>query len=374
MKKPAKRAAAPKPKRKPTQTKVVRPKVARTMKTAQPKAATRGAARPASMKPIRIGTLSLTGPGSAKGMLKTAELPDGYPIEIPVLAVRGREAGPTIWLNGCVHGNEYCGAYILHSFMRSLDPETLKGTAIALPVLSLSGFLRHQRMSPFEGFHGGDLNRCFPGNPEGTHTEQIAYQIYRHLKEHADYLVDMHTAVTPDTRWSLFAPPSGPVGRKAEAMSRAFGYPHTLPTPLNILGGSSLIVSAKAGIPGLIVEAGGFEAGFDAETVADGAERLRNVLRRIGMLPGAVTDYGKMTHFSNFAWVKSSRGGLFKPAVKCGERLKKGQVVGRYYDVFGDLLEEMKSPNPGIVLAVNGGPVITNGDIVVHIGLDPRAV
>jgi predicted deacylase len=90
------------------------------------------------------------------------------------------------------------------------------------------------------------------------------------------------------------------------------------------------------------------------------------------MLPGAVTNYGKMTFFSNFAWVKSTRGGLFQRAVKCGDRLKKGQVVGRYYDVFGQLLEEKKAPQPGIVLAVNGGPVIANGDILVHIGLDPR--
>src|SRR5207244_6729928 len=107
----------------------------------------------------------------------------------------------------------------------------------------------------------------------------------------------------------------------AEAMSRAFGYAHTLPTPLNILGGSSLIVAAKAGIPGLIVEAGGFEAGFTAETVADGAERLRNVLRRIGMLPGAVTDYGKMTHFSHFACVDATRRASFNRPLKDDYRL-----------------------------------------------------
>ena len=330
------------------------------------------AAKPKAMKPINIGTVALTGAGVARGMLKVAELPDGYPIEIPVLAVRGGQAGPTIWLHGCVHGNEYCGAYILHRLMRSLDPKTLIGTVIALPVLSITGFQRHQRMSPFEGYHGGDFNRCFPGDPEGSLTEQMAYQVYRHLKEHADYFVDMHTAVTPDTRWSLFAPPSGPAGKKAEAMSRAFGYVHTLPTPLDTLGGSALIVAAKAGIPSLIVEAGGFDAGFDMETVADGAERLRNVLRRIGMLPGAVTDHGKMLFFSNFAWVKSTRGGLFTRAVKCGERVKKGQIIGRYYDVFGDLVEEKKSPRAGIVLAINGGPVMASGEILIHIGLDPR--
>src|SRR6185295_17907956 len=118
MKKPSKpAAAAAKPKAALAKSaKSPRPMAAKRVTARAPAAKRPAAARPRTPKPIRIGTASLTGPGRAQGMLKVAELPDGYPIEIPVLAVRGRQAGPTIWLHGCVHGNEYCGAYILHSF------------------------------------------------------------------------------------------------------------------------------------------------------------------------------------------------------------------------------------------------------------------
>jgi predicted deacylase len=273
-----------------------------------------------------------------------------------------------------VHGDEYCGAFIVHELVRTVDPSRLAGTVVALPVLNVTAFQVGRRMSPFEHFAKGDLNRCFPGNPEGATTEQMAYHIYRELRRHADYFVDFHTALTPDVRWALFANAEGEVGRKGEGLARAFGFPSTLPAPMDILAGSAMMAAARDGIPSLIVEAGGIGPAFDRATVLDGAERLRNVLRHLGMLPGAVTDYGPLTYFSNFAWVNATRGGLFRAAVRCGQRLTKGDLLGRCYDALGDLVEEVRSPHPGIVLAINPGPLMPSGDILVHIGLDPREV
>ena len=325
------------------------------------------------MKKITVGTAASEGAGRVDGVLHVGDLPDGLPMEIPVVIVQGKADGPTLWLHGCVHGNEYCGTFIIHRFLRGIDPAELKGTVVALPVLNITGFQRNQRMSPFEGYAGGDLNRCFPGKPDGTLTEQMGHRIWKSLREHADYFVDFHTAFTPDTRWALFAPPSGEAGKKAEAMASAFGFKHTLPTPLDILGGSALIAAAKEGIPGLIVEAGGIGPAFSPETVADAAGRLKNVARKLGMLPGAVADHGKLTFFSNFAWVNAPRGGLFRPVVKCGQRIEKGEVVGRYYDLHGEHVDDAKAPTSGIVLAVNAGPLMPSGDILVHIGHEPRA-
>ena len=143
---------------------------------------------------------------------------------------------------------------------------------------------------------------------------------------YADYFIDFHTALTPDTRWALFANAPGDVGRKAEGMARAFGLKSTLPAPMDILGGSAMIAAARDGIPSLIVEMGGIGPAFERETVLEGAERLRNVLRHLGMLAGAPTDHGPLTYFSNFAWVNATRGGLFERAVQCGERVDKGTL------------------------------------------------
>jgi uncharacterized protein len=323
------------------------------------------------MRTIEVGNVSSTSLGRLDGMLRIGWLPDGLPMETPVTIVRGAEDGNVVWIHGCVHGNEYCGTFTIHKFLRELDPNHLRGAVVALPALNVTAFQRNQRMSPFEGFHGGDLNRCFPGKAEGTLTEQMAFHIYNPLREYATHLIDFHTALTADTRWALFAPPNSQV---AEAMARAFGFQHTLPAPLDILQGSAMITAAKGGIPSLIVEAGGVGPAFSPETVADAAERLRNVLRHLDMLPEPATNHGAMTFFSNFAWVNTTRGGLFRPAVKCGQRIEKGDVVGRYYSLHGELVEESKAPASGIVLAINNGPLMPGGEILVHIGLEPRTV
>lgn len=326
------------------------------------------------MKEIKAGTAVSSGAGVTRGTLKVGDLPDGAPVDVPVVIVQGAGDGPTLWLHGCVHGNEYCGTYIIHECLRSLDPDAMSGAVVALPVLNLIAFRHGQRMSPFEGYGGGDLNRCFPGDPTGSLTQQMAHAIYGPLKEHADYLVDFHTAITADTMWALFANSEGETGKKAEGIARAFGINSTLPAPMEILAGSAMMTAARDGIPGLIVERGGKGPAFAPEAVKDGAERLRNVLRHVGILEGEVTDYGPLTYFSNFHWVHATRGGLFQPDVKCGDRIAEGQTIGRYYTVYGDPDGEAVAPSAGVVLAIHAGPIMANGETLIHIGLDPRKV
>ncbi|SLN64780.1 succinylglutamate desuccinylase/aspartoacylase family protein [Oceanibacterium hippocampi] len=326
------------------------------------------------MKTISVGTAKSTGPGIVKGTLRVGSHPDGDPVEIPVIIARGETDGPVLWMHGCVHGDEYCGTFIIHELMRSLDPKKIKGTVVALPILNLTAFLKNQRMSPYEAFGGGDLNRCFPGKVDGSVTEQMAYAIYTPLKEYADYLIDFHTAFTPDTRWQLFSKRDGKVGEMAEKMARAFGFDSTLPAPADILQGAAMQVAANDGIPCLIVESGGMGAGFDRATLEDGAERLRNVMRALGLMDGAVTDYGPLTYFSNFAWVSTTGGGLYEPLVKCGDRIEKGQVLGTYFNTFGEKIGEAKATHGGVALAIHPGPTMPQGATLIHIGLDPRKV
>ena len=326
------------------------------------------------MKTIEVGTAVSRAAGKSKGFLDVGTLPDGRPMRSPVIILQGAADGPTLWLHGCVHGNEYCGTFIIHEVLRGLAPGDLKGAVVALPALNVTAFEKNQRMSPFEGYNAGDLNRNFPGKADGSVTQQMAHAIYLPLKRYADYLIDFHTAMTPDVRWALYANIPGEIGKKGDGIARAFGYRSTLPAPPDILPGSAMMVAAKDGIPAFIVEAGGKGPAFTPETVTDGAERLRNVMRHLGMLSGKVTDCGKMWNFSNFAWVHSTQGGLFQRAVKCGDRITVGSVIGHYFDMHGRPAGEAKAPHPGIVLAIHPGPIMAAGETLIHIGLDPTEV
>ena len=77
------------------------------------------------MKVIEVGSAVSKATGIARGGLNVGALPDGSPVDIPVVIVRGAQEGPTLWLHGCVHGNEYCGTFIIHEFIRQLAPEDL---------------------------------------------------------------------------------------------------------------------------------------------------------------------------------------------------------------------------------------------------------
>jgi len=324
------------------------------------------------MKTITIGTAKAEGAGRFQGTLQVGSLPDGAPIELPVIIVRGTADGPVLWMHGCVHGNEYCGTYSIHELARSLDPAKVRGAVIALPILNLTGFRSRQRSSPFELFNNTDMNRCFPGSPTAGMTEQMAHVVFTELKRHATHFIDFHTAYTSDTRWALYADLGGEVSKVGRVMAEAFGYENTLPTPEGTLYNSALMAAGREGIPGYLVEAGGLGPAFTRETVLDVAERLRNVGRAIGLLPGEVTKYPPLTTFSNFHWATAPRGGLFVNHVKCGDTVAKGQKIGTYYDVFGDEDGEATAPASGIVLAINPGPIMPQGDVMIHIGLDPK--
>jgi uncharacterized protein len=324
------------------------------------------------MRTIEFGTIKADRPGRFEGRLTVGAMPDGAPVELPAVVLRGASEGPVLWLHGCVHGNEYCTTFSIHEFLRSLDPASLLGSVVALPILNLTAFRIHRRSSPFEGFNNTDLNRCFPGNERGGFTERMAHAIYRELKRHATHFIDFHTAYTSDTRWALYADAGGETGRVGRLMAEAFGYEHTLPTPAGTLTGSAMMTAGGDAIPSYLVEAGGLDDSFTRGTVEDVAERLRNVCRAIGLLPGKVTAYPPLTTFSNFHWATSPQGGLFRPKVKCGQRIAEGEAIGTYFDLFGDERNVAHAPASGIVLAIHPGPIIPQGDVLVHIGLNPK--
>ena len=324
------------------------------------------------MAHISIGSAQLSGPGRVTGKLQTGYSPDGTPIEAPVIIVQGSSDGPVLWLHGCVHGNEYCGTFIIHEFVNGLDPRALKGAVVALPILNVPAFQFNRRTSPLDTFNDVDMNRQFPGNTNGVATQQMASVIYRELKRYANAFVDFHTAMTEDVRWALFPKVAGETGATSEKMARAFGYRDTLPAPDTIFHGSAMMTAAKDGIPGLIVECAGKHRAFTDEAVSDAVARLQNVARALGLLEGKVVAHAPMTFFSNFEWVTAAEGGLFQKEVSCGDTVAAGDVIGRYFDVWGNLKSEAKAPKPGVVLAINNGPLLGPGETLIHIGLDPR--
>ena len=110
-------------------------------------------------------------------------------IVIPITAVKNGK-GPTILFTGAKHGDEYEGPVALFDLANDIKVEEISGRVIIVPGMNYPAFKAGKRTSPIDG---GNMNRVFPGNPEGNFTEKIADYFNRILLPMADYVVDFHS-------------------------------------------------------------------------------------------------------------------------------------------------------------------------------------
>src|SRR5262249_24358411 len=88
------------------------------------------------------------------------------------------------------HGDEYEGQVALCNLVKSLDPARIRGRVIILPAANFPAALAGRRTSPIDE---GNLNRLFPGDADGTVTQQVAYHIEHELVPLADLVCDLHS-------------------------------------------------------------------------------------------------------------------------------------------------------------------------------------
>ncbi|MEZ5478809.1 MAG: N(2)-acetyl-L-2,4-diaminobutanoate deacetylase DoeB [Thiolinea sp.] len=107
---------------------------------------------------------------------------------IPLTVIRNGD-GPTALLTGANHGDEYEGPVALQALAYTLKAEDIKGRVIIVPALNYPAFRAGTRTSPIDGCN---MNRIFPGRPDGSVTEKIADYFQRTLIPLADIVLDIH--------------------------------------------------------------------------------------------------------------------------------------------------------------------------------------
>src|SRR5919198_6650269 len=110
-------------------------------------------------------------------------------VMIPIAVIKNEE-GPTALLTGANHGDEYEGPIALFDLARSLKSQDVRGRVIIVPAMNYPAFRAGTRTSPVDK---GNLNRSFPGRPDGTVTQKIADYFQRHLLPLADIVLDFHS-------------------------------------------------------------------------------------------------------------------------------------------------------------------------------------
>ncbi len=291
--------------------------------------------------------------------------------EWPYFAISGAQDGPALCLLAGIHGAEYPPIDALLRFCRGLDPAALRGRIVAVPVVNLPAFWAR---SPFVCPRDGkNLNRVFPGTPDGTYSEMLAYHIFESVVRRAEYLVDLHCGdMVEDLAPFSLVHESGKaeIDHVARDLAVVYGLPYTvvLPRGSGPVSGTTDDAATAAGIPAVIPEAGGVGQLQD-EAVALHLRGLRRVSQRLGLLEGTPDPLAAPTLMGDFVWVRAARGGFFRKRIVAGDAIKAGDALGEMVDLWGEPAGEIASPVDGVALFVTTSPAIGDDGLIAGIGV-----
>ena len=281
-------------------------------------------------------------------------------IQVPVTVIRGMHPGPTALVLAAIHGDEINGADIVRRLIFDVDHERLSGTLIAIPVVNIPGFLAQSRYLPYHR----DLNRYFPGKRKGNNAERFAYRLFNEIVQKCDFGIDLHTAASgrmnlPHVRGDMSHP-------KVRKLARAFGA--TVLIDQSGVKGALRREATDIGIPMILFEAG--ETGrFSQRVSLVGLRGVLNVLVEMGMLPenpdATRPPFQVIVKASD--WVRAEKGGILDLAVKPGDLIYQGDLIGSVLNPFGKTVTQIRAPTTGIVIGVTTAPLTIPGTGIVHV-------
>jgi predicted deacylase len=301
--------------------------------------------------------LRAEGPARGHATVGLGELPGGSAIDVPCTVVRGATDGPTVWIMATRDGDEVHATLVAMAIQRKLDPASIAGTVVVMPIGNVPGF--------------GVLSREHPLAP--TYLEsRMDDRYFELISERGGSFVDLHSAGVPSDTvdWTLVVEGD----ETGTAMARAYGspflYEHRMADPESdpgLLDGALFVRLSLAGVPSILIEAGGGLPPSPA-TVERATTGVWNTLRRLGTVSEDVEPTPEPRLLHGFRIVTPDRGGLFADGVELGTEVAVGDTLARVIDPFGDVVEEISAPVAGVVLTIPVNPAVGTGTWAYEVG------
>ena len=326
---------------------------------------------PSAIRP----TLDLDADGVQHGFLRLPHSRDDSAwgaVMIPITVVRNGD-GPTALLTGGNHGDEYEGPIALFKLARTLGAEDVRGRVIIVPAMNYPAFRAARRVSPIDD---RNMNRIFPGHPDGSPSERIADYFERYLVPLADLVLDYHSGGKTLDFIPLVAvhelDDPDQQRRCIDALC-AFNAPYSLiMREIDARGMYDTAVEAKGKVF-VTTELGG-AGSATARSVAIAERGVRNLLIHAGIVRGRIEPRPtRWLHMPDGCFVISEHEGLLEPTVDLGDTVEAGQVVGRVHPVArtGDPAFEYRAALSGILMARHVPGLMQTGDCLAVVAV-PR--
>jgi len=285
---------------------------------------------------------------------------EGIATPTPLLIVNGAQPGPVLCLTAALHGDELNGIEIVRRVLYATDPADLRGTIIGVPIVNLQGFHRSSRYLADRR----DLNRYFPGDPEGSSASRIAYSFFEEVIRHCDALVDLHTASfhrtnMPQLRADLRVP-------EVRKLTQGFGAT----VVLHSVGATGTLrrAAVDAGIPAVTLEAGE-SMRLQEKAVEHGVKGIVTLMSQMDMIERFRFWGDPEPVYYRSQWVRADQGGILFSTVDLGETVEEGDLLGEVTDPITNIKQGIVSPYNGRVIGMAVNQVVLPGFAAFHVAI-----
>lgn len=270
--------------------------------------------------------------------------------------------GPRLLLTGCLHGDEITAAGALWRVAEALPRRPgLGGGVTVIPCVNQLAARASRRHIPLEIT---DLNRQFPGRPEGSLGERLAAALVALLAEH-DALIDLHTAGWSDCFILLDHVADAALAARATAWAARSGLPviGEMPAAESDLQGLDRSWSAwamRSGKPAVTMELSGFHRLEVAAAERGAAAALAMIEAAPALLAASPPEMPERPRLRR-SELYAGAGGIFETTRRPGERVAAGATLGCIRALTGAVRDLVVAEADGLILALQ--PVSA-----VHVG------
>ncbi|OIP97471.1 hypothetical protein AUK40_03090 [Candidatus Wirthbacteria bacterium CG2_30_54_11] len=278
---------------------------------------------------------------------------------LPFLIADSERDGPTICITAAIHGDEVTGAVVVSELFKRFEHIPLiRGRVFGFPILNPSGF---ETISRFNPYAAEDLNRSFPGRPDGKTAERLSFLILSALLDRKpNFVIDLHADSLNSILYSLVdylgTKKTSDTFARSALLAEQLGIPWMVDTeenagypPEGCLTGS-LVAN---GVPAVTLELGAPYIVME-DSVRGGIKAIWNYLTWLGMLPGGRINLP--TRIPEYIYTIRSRvytqsSGIISYRARPGQTLQKKQILGKIKNIFGETIEVIRSPVDGLLVS-----------------------
>lgn len=287
----------------------------------------------------------------------------GDPVKVPITIIKGARPGPRLFLTAAVHGDELNGVRVVQEVATGVDPAELRGTLVCLHVANPPGYHAQTRYIPI---YDQDLNRAFPGRPNGTTAERMAHRIHSRFIEPCDVGIDLHTSTR--NRTTIYHVRADLGNDEVARLARAFGANVVLDGPGD--EGSLRAVATAADIPTLTVEMGRAHR-FQPVLIERAVQGIEGVMADLGMSDRGSVPWPEWRTVvpgdEERRWLRADVGGLVQMRWGPYPLVHEDEPICTISDHFRRRERVVRAPFTGLIVGVLENPIALPGHPLCHL-------